>query len=1055
MKKLLTLFTLLLTVCSGAWATEASLKTLAVGTTSFKTGDTGYHQWTGAKTKNQVIYDKDVAENNRLMGWSNGNDLVQDAAGLKFGNSKKKSAFVFRVGSTSNISVSVARNGSDMTVSLYYLGTTTDVLTDPDGMSPTGALSSVSLSSSTTSGTLTKSGGAAGYYMVFGTLRFIAESITVTSSTTYTVTYKAGAGTGDDVVDDKAATVADCPGTFTAPSGKVFSGWNTASDGSGTAYAVGATVTGDLTLFAQWATAYHVSYNGNGADSGSAPTDAKDYINGSTVTVLGNTGSLVKNGYTHVGWNTESEGTGIGYVAGSTFTMSTADVTLYAIWAENDYSWSQKTTSGTVDVGSEVETSTGGKMTVETATIRYAGTGIEFSSSAAVSVTLDKKMQEGTIITGTLYYNGTNNDRTLYLKNSSGTTKDTWQLNAVEDTHTSESFQYIVTDGDGLAGSKTFKLVRKNNVYLTSLTVANCAPLYSVTLDDNGEFGGNGSAKISEGDDALTIVSEPTRDGYVVDYYKTAADGAKVAEADGSLVASITGFTDGDGKWTATTDKTLYTEWKEGYAITKGTPENGTITVDKTSATAGTEVTLTATPAFHYLFGSWNVYKTGDPETTVTVTDNKFTMPAYAVTVNATFTKDSKKYILYLTSTSESDTKKDDKLYAALNSVDTYKLFIEAPGSQTLANYDLIVLHESIGGTSDATAVTGCKTTTTPVLNTKSYFYGADGDATKRWKWGAPNAGTSVKGATLNTDAFSNIADHPIFAGVTISTNFFEITDEAAAKCMQPVGSFVAGKEGFTLATTPNAESGNGAAIHELTPAQRGAASGKYLLISVSSAKLNALNENGQLLFKNAAAYLLGDEQWMPTAIPVTISAAKYATFASNYDLDFSGVSGLYAYTATVSGDELTFTKVTGSVKAGEGLLLYSATATKYDVPVATDSPSAVSGNKLVRGTGAAVASAGEGETKNYILSNNGGVINFYLANGKTVGTNKAYLKNIPNTTSAKISLPVGDDEEETDGIKAVSTVVENGVRYNLAGQRVGNDYKGIVIVNGKKMLNK
>ena len=31
----------------------------------------------------------------------------------------------------------------------------------------------------------------------------------------------------------------------------------------------------------------------------------------------------------------------------------------------------------------------------------------------------------------------------------------------------------------------------------------------------------------------------------------------------------------------------------------------------------------------------------------------------------------------------------------------------------------------------------------------------------------------------------------------------------------------------------------------------------------------------------------------------------------------------------------------------------------------------------------------------------------------------------------------------------------ENGVMYNLAGQKVNNGYKGVVIMNGKKMLNK
>lgn len=46
--------------------------------------------------------------------------------------------------------------------------------------------------------------------------------------------------------------------------------------------------------------------------------------------------------------------------------------------------------------------------------------------------------------------------------------------------------------------------------------------------------------------------------------------------------------------------------------------------------------------------------------------------------------------------------------------------------------------------------------------------------------------------------------------------------------------------------------------------------------------------------------------------------------------------------------------------------------------------------------------------------------------------------------------------EEVTDGINNVNAAkAENAVRYNLAGQKVSNDYKGVVIENGKKMLNK
>ena len=41
-------------------------------------------------------------------------------------------------------------------------------------------------------------------------------------------------------------------------------------------------------------------------------------------------------------------------------------------------------------------------------------------------------------------------------------------------------------------------------------------------------------------------------------------------------------------------------------------------------------------------------------------------------------------------------------------------------------------------------------------------------------------------------------------------------------------------------------------------------------------------------------------------------------------------------------------------------------------------------------------------------------------------------------------------------GIESVQTQqLQNGAIYNLAGQKVGNDYKGIVIKNGKKYLMK
>lgn len=81
--------------------------------------------------------------------------------------------------------------------------------------------------------------------------------------------------------------------------------------------------------------AHAVTYAANGANSGSVPVDPGQYVAGSTVTVLGNTGSLARAAYTFSGWCLRPDGTGTSYIQGQTFTMGQADVTLYARWTLN------------------------------------------------------------------------------------------------------------------------------------------------------------------------------------------------------------------------------------------------------------------------------------------------------------------------------------------------------------------------------------------------------------------------------------------------------------------------------------------------------------------------------------------------------------------------------------------------------------------------------------------------------------------------------------------------------------------------------------------------
>jgi uncharacterized repeat protein (TIGR02543 family) len=159
--------------------------------------------------------------------------------------------------------------------------------------------------------------------------------------TSHTVTYNGNGSDGGTVPVDSSsyaegATVTVASVGTLVKTGNTFIGWNTAADGSGTARLAGSTFimgTTNVTLYAQWTTdpTYTVTYNGNGNDGGTAPTDSNNYREGATVTVA-SVGTLVKTANTLSGWNTAANGSGTSHAAASTFAIGTANVTLYAQW---------------------------------------------------------------------------------------------------------------------------------------------------------------------------------------------------------------------------------------------------------------------------------------------------------------------------------------------------------------------------------------------------------------------------------------------------------------------------------------------------------------------------------------------------------------------------------------------------------------------------------------------------------------------------------------------------------------------------------------------------
>jgi len=120
----------------------------------------------------------------------------------------------------------------------------------------------------------------------------------------------------------------------TPPIGKTFKEWNTKDDGSGTAYAPGASATmpaENIVLFAIWDDIISsVTYDLNGG-SGTAPTET-DKAATAEFAAASASGLTAPAGKQFKEWNTAADGSGIKYAAGETVTMPAFALTLYAIW---------------------------------------------------------------------------------------------------------------------------------------------------------------------------------------------------------------------------------------------------------------------------------------------------------------------------------------------------------------------------------------------------------------------------------------------------------------------------------------------------------------------------------------------------------------------------------------------------------------------------------------------------------------------------------------------------------------------------------------------------
>ena len=185
----------------------------------------------------------------------------------------------------------------------------------------------------------------------------------------------------------------------------------------------------------------------------------------------------------------------------------------------------------------------------------------------------------------------------------------------------------------------------------------------------------------------------------------------------------------------------------------------------------------------------------------------------------------------------------------------------------------------------------------------------------------------------------------------------------------------------------------------------------------------------------------------------VTISEYGAVSFSSTQPLDFTGLP-IEAYIVTAKNGNSFIKKQVYKVPANTGLVIEGAEGT-YKIPVACASATFdnVDGN-LLQSTASGAFTVGDfyGRVYGLFYSNTQKKVGFQKKKSTfTFGIGKSYLL-LPEAMAKNFNEIFFDDATAIHGVH--DDVWTDGKAYNLNGQRVDKNYKGVMIVNGKKVVN-
>lgn len=222
-----------------------------------------------------------------------------------------------------------------------------------------------------------------------------------------------------------------------------------------------------------------------------------------------------------------------------------------------------------------------------------------------------------------------------------------------------------------------------------------------------------------------------------------------------------------------------------------------------------------------------------------------------------------------------------------------------------------------------------------------------------------------------------------------------------------------------------------------------------------SSFIINSSYQTAGTIYKlqvtEANAQITAIKVYTSSTITQKLNAYGYATFCSQYPLDFSDweTAGYSAWQITdIDESAITFSQIKGKIKGGQGILLKGTASTTVTI-TSDDSDTELSDNLLEGTLAPTVVVANE----YFGLSGN----KFLRVNAGTVPAGKALLPaSVVPDEARELTFLFLDDE--VTGIRTIDNgkmAMDKNAVYDLSGRRVQNPKHGLYIVNGKKVIIK